>query len=116
MAKELNELELAIIKEISRFNMRNAFLKEHLPYLKVKSREETGVGMYVNFEYISMDSSIVKSNKDMVLSSNKMLEIDGLKYGLNYELNIIKGKIVFLELVTNGELWDGKFRHFKFID
>lgn len=40
--------------------------------------------------------------------------IDGLKYGLNYEINIIDGKFDFLEIVTNGETWDGEFGDFEF--
>jgi hypothetical protein len=33
--------------------------------------------------------------------------MDGLQYGLGYEVNIMKGKIKFIELFTYGEEWDG---------
>jgi hypothetical protein len=118
MEKDLNQFELAIVNEIAKSNEENfSFIKNHLPYLKVKSRKKTGVGMYVNFEYVQMDESLIARNKDdIALSSYKGLELDVLVYGLNYELNITEGKIDFLELVTNGESWDGEFGNFKFVE
>ncbi|MEO5906476.1 MAG: hypothetical protein ABIQ11_07110 [Saprospiraceae bacterium] len=117
MEKDLNILEQAIVNEIANYNEKQySFVRSHLPFLRVKSRENTGVGMYVNFEYISGNEPITLSDIDVIaLSSDKSLELDVLKYGLNYELNITKGKIDFLELVTNGESWDGGFGKFRFV-
>jgi hypothetical protein len=42
------------------------------------------------------------------VSTNEVIQIDGLKYGLTYEVDISDEKIKFIELVTNGEDWDGK--------
>ena len=70
----------------------------------------------MNFRY-SLDQIPHNSVREHIsLSSDKNLEVDTLKYGLNYKLNITKGKIDFLELVTNGEEWNGKFKFFRFID
>lgn len=116
MEKDLNQFELAIISEIVNSNeKRYPFLRDHFPFLKVKSREKTGVGMFINFEYSPVGELLVSDKDDLALSSDKVLELDVLKYGLNYELNITKGKIDFLELVTNGESWDGSFGEFKFV-
>lgn len=118
MKKDLNIIEQAIMNEILNHNEKKyPLIKDHFPYLKVKSRENTGVGMYVNFYYVLEGESLIPFEEDdIVLSSDKILELDVLKYGLNYELNITKGRIDFLELVTNGESWDGNFKEFKFVE
>jgi len=116
MDKNLNLLEQAIINEIAEFNKSEySFIKEHLPHLRIKSREDTGVGMYVYFKYSEEEVNLEMNNsEDTCLSSDKSLELDVLEYGVNYELNITNGKIDFLELVTNGEDWDGKYENFNF--
>ena len=49
MDEKLNTLEEAIINEVAKFNeIEYSFIKDHLPYLVVKSRENTGIGMYIN--------------------------------------------------------------------
>ncbi len=117
MKKDLNLLEQAIISEIVNFNKKKyPFIKNHVPFLKVKSRESTGVGVYINFNYVHKKGELLidKNQNDIVLSSDKDLKINILKFGLNYELVIINGKFNFLELVTNGESWDGNYDFFKF--
>lgn len=116
MKEDLNILENSIIKEIIEFNKEDCgLIKAHLPYIKVKSRENTGVGVYVNFEYPHRTADfLIDTSKNMILSSDKSLEIDTLKYSINYELNITDGKLDFLELVTNGESWDGNYTSFDF--
>lgn len=116
MEKNLNKLEQAIINEIVEFNKKDyPYIGVHVPYLKIKLREATGVGMYVHFEYSKEGENIeIENSEDIYLSSDKSLDLDGLEYGLNYELNITKGKIDFLELATNGEDWDGNYENFEF--
>ena len=110
----LNMLETSIINEIIEYNKGDRdFIKAHLPFVRVKSRDITGVGVYVNFEYSREELEFVSdTKKNIVLSSDKSLEIDTLKYGVNYELNITDGKLDFLELVTNGESWDGNYESY----
>lgn len=117
MEKDLNKLEQAIVNEIVEFNKKEyPFISAHVPYLSVKSRETTGVGMYVHFEYSEEGVNLEMNNlEDVCLSSGKSLELDNLEYGVNYELNITKGKLDFLELITNGESWDGNYKAFDFV-
>ena len=41
--------------------------------------------------------------------------MDGLKDGLNFEIDITDGRINFIEIVSNGESWDGSINNFIFI-
>ncbi len=117
MSEELNLLEKATLDEIASFNFKKyPFIKKHIPYLRVKSRKTTGVGIYVTFEYLIKYESLANLIKeDIFLSSKKSLKLDNLKYELNYELNITRGKIDFLEFVTNDESWNGSYKFFKWI-
>ncbi len=116
MKKHLNKLERAIISEIVKFNKKEySSIELHIPYLNIKFREATGIGMYVHFEYSKEGGNFnIDNSEEICLSSNKQLELDNLEYGLNYELNITNGKFDFLELVTNGEDWDGSYEYFEF--
>ena len=110
--EKLNSLESSIIECILIENKeRYSFLNFHIPYLYIKNRECTGVGTYSNFEY-AKDVSTEEIND--LLSSEKRLIIKGIKNELSYTLAITKGKISFLEIITNGnEAWNGKFKSFK---
>lgn len=116
MNKELKKIEQIIIHEIAVFNERDfPLIKKCIPHLKVKSRENTGVGMYISFEDLPDRVTALSIGEDIALSSNKILVVDELKFGLNYELNITNGKIDYLELVTNGEDWEGNFKGAHFV-
>lgn len=43
---ELNKLEYSILDRLS---TKYPLIKDHIPFLKIYSRENTGVGMYINF-------------------------------------------------------------------
>jgi hypothetical protein len=118
MEFNLNQFELAIMNGIAKSNEKeHSFVRDHIPYLRVKSRRKTGVGMYVDFFYTPEGDSLeFDKNGEMVISSPKGLALEGLKYNLNYELNISNGRIDFLELVTNGESWDGEVGNFRFVE
>lgn len=91
------------------------FLHSHIPLLQVKSRERTGVGMYVNFNYLSSinDYPLIPS-QFYALSGNAHLHMKGLEHGLVYEISISNGRIDFIELVSYGEPCDGEIRNFSF--
>ena len=112
MVKSLNDFELSVLERISN---EYPFLKSHLPILSVERRDFTGVGLFVNFSY--QDSSVgyqkIPSNY-IALSSNASLLIEGLKNEVAYEVVVTDGKIDFLEIVSNGEDWDGTIRAFHF--
>lgn len=105
MIKELNKFELEILDRLS---INYPSIKSHIPFLKVGSRENTGVGMYVNFYYINPANELL--NLEMTnasISTNETIVIDGLQHGLGYVVDIAEGKILFIELFTYGEEWDG---------
>jgi hypothetical protein len=112
MVDTLNNFELAVLDKISN---EYPFLKSHIPFLQVESRQFTGVGLFVNFSY--QDGSIsyqeVPGNF-AALSSNASLVVKGLKYAVAYELAVTSGRISFLEVVANGEDWNGMVQNFHF--
>ena len=117
MSDDLNTLERAVIMQICKGNNQECpSLEQHVALLQVKSRDNTGVGLYVNFEYILGGSKKVEFNlTDIALSVNKIVELDNLKNGLGFILDISNGRINYLEFFTYGnELWDGSYNTFFF--
>lgn len=119
MGMALSELEIAILTQIaSAPENKHLAIANHLPFLSVRCRNLTGVGMYVYFD----DSSPyeVLSNGlsiGAIYSSPHIVEIDRLKNGLGYALSGEDGKLKFLELFTYGdESWDGTYGTFSFLD
>jgi hypothetical protein len=103
--KALNAFERAILERVAR---KYPYIKAHIPFLMVDSRQITGVGMYVNFSYSSYPSDLLnKETSDCAIRSDESIAIHGLKYGLAYEVQMDRGRIQFIELVTYGEAWDG---------
>ncbi len=104
---DLNKLELSILERLSN---KYPEIKNHIPHLKILNRENTGVGMYVNFTY---SNEIEPLNlPDSSISTNENIEIQGLQYGLGYEVDISKGRLNFIEFITYGEQWDGMINDF----
>lgn len=105
MMQKLNRLEFSILERLS---TKYPLIKEHIPFLKVSSRKNTGVGMYVNFIYDNPNNEALKLEiENSAVSTNEIIEIDALEYGLGYEVDITDGKIKFIEFVTYGEQWNG---------
>ena len=98
---KLNNIEIELLQAIIKDNENNyPFLEIHFPYIYVKSREYSGVVIYVNFEY----SKYFEFNDlNVLITSSKCLTVDILENELSYVLNITNGRIDFLEIVTNGE-------------
>lgn len=100
MDQQLNQLERALLNAIVLDNKRTyPFIEIDVKKLKVKSRENTGVGIYTNFDY-STNSKV--ENVNTLISSERTLNIKGFENEVTYVLDIKEGKINFLELVTNG--------------
>ncbi|WP_020404498.1 hypothetical protein [Gracilimonas tropica] len=105
---KLNKLELAILERLSN---KYPLIKNHIPFLKVESRENTGVGMYINITYcIEAGKTLDLEIEDGSLGSDESVQMNGLKHGLAYEVDVKKGRLNFIELVSYGEEWDGKVR------
>jgi hypothetical protein len=101
MNENLNNLETALLKTIISENKKDyPFIDEHIAFLYVRNRENTGVGIYTNFGY---NKDFKTNNINTIISSNKTLRINGLKDEVTYVLDISEGKINFLEIVTNGD-------------
>jgi hypothetical protein len=107
--EDLNNFEKEIL---TRFSNKYDFLKSHLPYLAIKNREYTGVGLYINFFYTKNVESLPLTEAS--ISTDEIINIRGLKYGLFFEMVISDGKIDFIEFVTVDEMWDGNFLDYSF--
>jgi hypothetical protein len=108
--EELNELELILMNGLT---TKHPSLKSHIPYLKVSRREITGVGMYVNFEYVNFDGQLEDINA--LFSNQENIEISNLQHGVGYEIVITDGEIKYIEFITYGENWNGKFTEYKIV-
>ena len=109
---ELNQFELAILDRLSASNPE---IRKHIPYLRVKERKMTGVGMRINLDYIPGSESLDYIKK-VHLSANGYLKMEGLTDGLIDNTGITNGRIDFIELVTYDEPWDGVIRDFFWDD
>ena len=108
--EKLNAFETAILE---RFAGKYEYLRNHIPFLKVKNREYTGVGMYINFTYTNMVESL--EINDTCLGTDEMISVESLINGLFFELAITDGRIDFIELVTLDEDWDVVVDNFSFV-
>ncbi len=112
--ENLNDFEISILNRIS---LKYPNIKYHIPLLKVINREITGVGMYINFIYFKPINDIATLEiLNGSVSLNERIRIDGLEFGLGYEINISGKMIKFIELITFGEEWDGNYKGFNFIN
>lgn len=116
MEKKMTKIEKEIVERIlSEYSKKYPKLVHQIPYLVVKSRELTGVGMYVGFVLKKEGELYLEEKlKDGVLGTNDIIKISSLKIGLGFVLYITKGRIDLLELFTYlDETWDGKYPDFK---
>ena len=115
MKENLNKLEKAILERIS---TKYSDVKNHIPHLKILKREFTGVGMYISLMYENL-RSVQPLNSDLIptsLSTNESIEIEGLQYGLVFEVDVKNGFLNYIELITCGEEWNGRISDsFEFI-
>ncbi len=109
---DLNKLERVVLQQLSE---KYPAIKSHIPHLKVKDRQNTGVGMFVNFFFATPDGILSGLDmEDCAISTNDNIRIEGLEHGLGYEVDITKGRINFIEFITYGEGWDGSSKNFSF--
>ena len=110
----LNVLEIELLKQAAQ---AVPIINAHLPFLRVLNREKTGVGMYINFTYFQPPNEmplIVPATR--TLHSNFIVQMPPLKFGLSHEFVVEDGKIILLELVANGEEWNGDISDFVLIE
>jgi len=63
--------------------------------------------MYVNFNCKNSPKELRADIGTSNISTNEIIEIEGLKHGLGYEVDITDGRIKFMEIFTYGEEWNG---------
>jgi hypothetical protein len=108
--KKLNEIELALLTKLSN---KYDLLSNHVPFLRVTNRKKTGVGMYIKFDYSKIDKVLKEVEpRNAAISTNELIEVSNLKYGLCWEVDITEGRVNYIEIVSNGEEWDGTFPDF----
>ena len=109
---ELNEIELTLLDGLT---TKHPSLKSHISHLKVRGRKATGVGMYVNFEYINFEEKL--GNLNSLFSNEENIEIPNLQHGLSYVIDITDGEIKYIEFITYGlEIWNGKFEGYRIVN
>lgn len=113
MNENLNKLEFAIIQEVLKYNIGNKDLIKilhHIVYIKIRNRDFTGVGFFINFKY---DKNIkIDKNINLSLSSEKNIKFKGFDDYFSFELDITKGKFNYLEIITYSNGWNGKYNSF----
>lgn len=111
MMTELNPIELTLLTGLM---AKYPIFKTHLDVLKVSSRKSTGTGLLVTFEYENSELEFDETNA--LFSNEENIEINKLKKGLNYVIDITMGRIETLEFSTYEEKWDGVIGEFKLIE
>jgi hypothetical protein len=104
----LSPLEQAVVKAVA---------GEHWPEfridcLRVKQRENTGVGRYVHFEdqcnQVLADGSYG--------AEGRVVEMQGIEGPLYFAIEVSASRIEYLELVTGGrDSWDGIERSWRIV-
>lgn len=110
--EQINDLETTLLNGLIE---KYPTLKSHLPFLKVKDREITKVGMTVNFEYTNTEEELNFEDINALFSGGENIEIKGLKEGLGYVIDVTDGQILYIEFTTYGENWNGKFGDYKIV-
>jgi hypothetical protein len=88
--------------------------------LKVKSRNFSSVGGYINFYLGYSNQAQVHPGipaENLVLSAPYLLRVRGTDDYMSFELDVTKGKINFIELVVDGNwVWDLSFDNLELIE
>ena len=80
--------------------------------LRVTRRENTGVGCFVHFE----DLNGQKLVDGTYGAQGRTVEMDGVRFGLDFVVDVSLSRINYLELVACGDDgWDGVERDWKII-
>jgi hypothetical protein len=111
-----NDFELVLVETVlSEQRDKHPQLWKQIPYLRVRSREYTGVGCYVNFGLSEGGIRLADLDcREAIFTVNKRVEMEPLPYGLGFAVDIEGGCIAFLELFTYGPVeWNGRIGPYK---
>lgn len=108
-----SEFERTVIEHILKKEVPEYI--EHLPYLLVDKRENTGAGIYVYFKY--SDPPPLFSSENRTIGQSVYAEIEGLEGGVGFMLYIDEGRITMLESFSHGsEAWPTHISRFEIQD
>lgn len=108
MSLPLSPLEVAIVERVAAQNWPG-FRVEHL---RVRRREDTGVGRYVYFE----DGDEQPLTDGSYAAGERYVEMEGIRHGLFFVIEVSSSRIHYLELVTcDGDSWDGVERPWRIV-
>lgn len=107
----LSELELHLLNELT---AKYPSLATHIPHLKVEKREATGVGLNVHICYENFTETLEDINA--LFSNQDKIQLDKLKNGLAYVIDVTDGAITSIEFATYNEKWDGKITKYTIIE
>jgi hypothetical protein len=105
---ELTPLERACVELVA---------SEHWPDfrldgLRVTRRENTGVGRYVHLEDLNQQGLVDGTYE----TRERAIDMDGLRFGLDFAVAVLSSRIDHLELVTAGsDGWDGVEREWRIV-
>lgn len=108
MSSYLSPLEQAVVEVVAQDNWPGF----RVDCLRVKRRENTGVGRYVHFEDLGNQVLVDGSYG----SRGRIVEMQGIQNGLYFVIEVSSSQIEYLELVTGGnDSWDGIERPWKIV-
>ena len=107
---EPNELELSLLEGLT---AKYPQLQSHISFLKVAERKPTGEGLDIILKYMDFPADFDETNA--LFSNGENIEIEGLKEGLSYVIDVTAGQITSIEFSTYKEKWNGKFGEYKIV-
>ena len=108
--EELNELELTLLEGLV---VKHPSLKSHIPHLRVVNRVIHGNGITSELSYVNYNGDF--SDINALFSNGEIIDVQNLKKGLGYVIDVTDGQITSIELNTYGEKWNGKYSEYVIV-
>ncbi len=108
MSTPMTPLERAVVEVVANENWPGF----RVDCLRVNKREDTGVGRYVHFD----DSCQQVLADGSYGAQGRVVEMQGIKHGLYFVIEVSSSRIDYLEIVTGGsDCWDGVERKWRIV-
>ncbi|MEO8903867.1 MAG: hypothetical protein ABI627_20300 [Polyangiaceae bacterium] len=109
MTQPLSRLERACVELIAKHNWPTF----RCDRLEVIRRENTGVGRYV---YLNDPQAQELIDGTYGPEPGRAIQMLGVEFGLDFAVDVSRGRLNYLELVTSGnDGWDGEEREWHFV-
>ena len=110
---ELERLELAVIEKLLDSSLPALVaLRRQIPHLSVKSRKNTGVGFFTEFE-MTTEAAIATPSTKKIRFGDVEATIPGLQNGAGFLLFVDDGRLHFLEGYSYDEAWPQQITSFE---